>query len=106
MGEILNKAGEEGVTLGVFIDESQCLYKPEPWSNLHELIISFDHCLFMTGCVGSTSEIELTIIKSLGIEPLQSLNDTKIQARFISGLTNYSQYCHYFDERPELKQKI
>ena len=45
MGEILNKAGEEGVTMGVFIDESQCLYKPEPWSYLHELITSFDHCL-------------------------------------------------------------
>lgn len=108
--EIVDESLQLGLSLGVFLDESQKLYTSKPWNGVHELLTSFDNCVFMTGkeseigcLINSTTEDELVIIKKLGLETLHSLNNTKIQKRFFNRLTNYSDYCRYLDNRIELK---
>eukprot|EP01125_Pyxidicula_operculata_P004703 TRINITY_DN1760_c0_g1_i7.p1 TRINITY_DN1760_c0_g1~~TRINITY_DN1760_c0_g1_i7.p1 ORF type:complete len:207 (+),score=28.14 TRINITY_DN1760_c0_g1_i7:342-962(+) len=86
----LREARRKRITLAVFLDESDVLYQDEKaWKGLHQIVTSFDHCLFMTGneClssfISSSQESDLTVIKQCGYILKQSLNDTKIQRRRI-----------------------
>ena len=85
---LLRHARTQSITLGVFIASAERFYYIDTWCQLHCIATSMDHCLFLTGSSILPHLVRMNasdgyLITSLGMKPLHSLNDSKVQLRYV-----------------------
>lgn len=110
---ILADALNNEVALGLFLDEAHTIYNEKnngTWDQLHALVSDRNSAVMLSGSDSRLSlfvkAIDTKRIQGLGHTPQSSLNQTKLQALHVHGLTSKLQYEMLIKNRPRLEKLL
>lgn len=100
MSTMLAGARVAGVTFRLFLDEARYLYSPHlsAWYECHELLTNHYVCVFMadsTTLLPALVRGDKVRIQDMGIEPLISLNSSKMIPLHLPPFTSVDQYSQF-----------